>query len=109
MAAQLDKGDEQRRDFKGIYAECATILRQASETPLPLPQRAPCSLNTKLNTQHALNTELNTKPYALNPPMAAAVPAPWQPAAGHSTACPAGGVLEPSYLNPKPWTLVFKP
>ena len=29
VATQLDKGDEQRRDFKGIYAECAAVLRQA--------------------------------------------------------------------------------
>lgn len=28
VAIQLDKGDEQRRDFKGIYAECAAVLRQ---------------------------------------------------------------------------------
>lgn len=30
VAIQFDKGDENRRDFKGIYAECATILRQVS-------------------------------------------------------------------------------
>ena len=38
---QLDKGDEQRRDFKGIYAECAAVLRQVR-----LPCHAPpaCSL-----------------------------------------------------------------
>ena len=28
MAIEIDKGDEQRRDCKGIYAECAAVLRQ---------------------------------------------------------------------------------
>lgn len=36
VAIQFDKGDENRRDFKGIYAECATILRQVSNPQIPL-------------------------------------------------------------------------
>ena len=35
MAAKLDKGDEQRRDFKGIYAECAAVLRQVRRDTKP--------------------------------------------------------------------------
>ena len=47
VAVQLDKGDEQRRDFKGIYAECATILRQVGAVQMLWPDT--CNRGTPIS------------------------------------------------------------
>ena len=46
VATQIDKGDEQRRDFKGIYAECAAVLRQVCRhrtTSVPCARQLACN------------------------------------------------------------------